>query len=217
MSHVRRQRNIVGCIVAVFLLSGGGVQADEGKTYGKHHSMDTASYGEYVDSDYHGMKRHHGEMYGHGKGHGKKHGHGKKGYAHRSMAEDAHHHAFSLYTLKKKLHLSPSQVDALRPVEADYKKAVIRKRADVRIAEIDLGLLIDSPDPDRNRLQTTVDMIGRLKAELMMARIDAFLNVRKELTAEQQETFSKMVHGHMMGHGYAGSGHKGKRPHGHKD
>ena len=216
MSHVRRQRNIVGYIVALFLFLGGGVQADEGKTYGKHHSMDMAPYGEYVDSDYHGMKRHHGEMHGHGKGHGKKHGHGKR-HAHRSMDEDAHHHAFSLYTLKKKLHLSQSQVDALRPVEADYKKAVIRKRADVRIAEIDLGLLIDSPDPDRSRLQTTVDMIGRLKAELMMARIDAFLNVRKELTAEQQETFSKMVHGHMMGHGHAGSRHKGKRHHGHKD
>jgi len=48
-----------------------------------------------------------------------------------------------------------------------------------------------------------------------MARIDAFLSVRKELTSEQQETFSKMIHGHMMGHGHAGSGH-GKGHHGMK-
>ncbi len=117
--------------------------------------------------------------------------------------------------LKKKLHLTKSQVDVLRPVEADYKKAVIQKKANVRIAVIDLGLLIDSPEPDRGQLQTIVESIGRLKGELMMARIDAFLNVTKELTVEQQEQFSTMVHGHMMGHGHAGSGH-GTGQHGKK-
>ncbi len=211
MSHTYTYRGIVGFVAALFLLFANGVIADEGK----HHAMDM-EYGESYGGAYEGMKGHHGKIPGHEKkqGHSKKQGYGKK-HGYQGTHGDAHHHAFSLHMLKKKLHLTKSQVDALRPVEADYKKAVIRKKADVRIAEIDLGLLIDSPNPDRGQLKTVVDSVGRLKAELMMARIDAFLNVNKELTAEQQEQFSKMIHGHMMGHGHAGSGY-GKGHHGKK-
>ena len=220
MSYTHTYRGIVVFVAALFLLFANGAVADEGK-HGNPHSMDM-DYSEYMGGDHHGMKGHQGEIRGHGKkkgykdphGHSKKPGYGKK-RGHHGMHGDAHHHAFSLFMLQKTLHLSTSQVDALRPVEADYKKAVIRKKADVEIAEIDLGLLIDSPNPDRKQLQTVVDSVGRLKAELMMARIDAFLNVKKELTAEQQEEFAKMVHGHMMGHGHAGSGH-GKGHHGKK-
>ena len=214
MKNVHIHRGLIGCCAFLFLLFANAAVADEGK-HGKHHSMDK-EYGEYYDGASHGVKGHHGEIRVHGKGHGhgKKHGQSKK-REHHSMHGDAHHHAFSLHTLKKKLHLTDAQVNTLRPIEADYKKAVIRKKADVRIAEIDLGLLIDSQSPDRGQLQKIVDSIGRMKGELMMARIDAFLNVRKELTAEQQEQFSKMVHGHMMGHGHVGSGH-GKGHHGMK-
>ena len=209
MSHTHTYRGIVGFVASLFLLFANGAIADEGK-HGKPHSMDM-EYGESYGGDSSGTKGHHGDI----RGHGKKQGHGKKKHGHHKMHGDPHHHAFSLHTLKKKLHLTKSQVDLLRPVEADYKKAVIRKKADVRIAEIDLGLLIDSPNPDRGQLQTVVDSIGRLKAELMMARIDAFLNVKKELKPEQQEQFSKMIHGHMMGHGHVGVGH-GKGHHGKK-
>ena len=138
MSHTHTYGGIVGFVAALFLLFANGAIANEGKQ-GKHHAMGM-EYGESYGGAYEGMKGHHGEIRGHGKkqGHGKKHGqYGTHG--------DAHHHAFSLHQLKKKLHLTNAQVDALRPIEADYKKAVIRKKADVRIAEIDLGLLIDSP------------------------------------------------------------------------
>ena len=110
-------------------------------------------------------------------------------------------------------------MDAIRPIEADYKKAVIRKKADVSIGEIDLGLLIDSPNPDRGKLKTIVETIGDMKGELMMARIDAFLNVKQELTPQQQKEFSTMVHGHMMGHAGSVHGkglHHGKDGHGEK-
>ncbi len=219
MSHTHTHRGIIWIVAALCLLFANGAVADEGK-HGHPHSMDR-DYSEYIGGDHQGMKGHHGEIRGHSKkkkhgtllGHGKKHGYSKKS-GHHGMHGDGNHHAFSLHMLKKKLHLSDIQVNALRPVEADYKKAVIRKKADVRIAEIDLGLLIDSPNPDRGKLKTVVDLIGRLKAELMMARIDAFLNVKKELTAEQDEQFSKMTHHHMTGH--AGMGHGKKSHHGKK-
>ena len=196
MKYVRTHGGIVGCVAVACLLFVNGAVADERK-HGKRHSMDM-DYSKYMDGD------HYGEIRGHGKTHGqsKKHGYSKK-HEHHGMYGDAHHHVFSLHTIKKKLHLTDSQVDTLRPIEADYRKAVIGKKADIRIAEIDLGLLIGSQSPDRGQLQAIVDSIGRLKAELMMVRIEAFLNVKKELTVEQQERFSK------MGHGYAVSAYEG--------
>ncbi len=214
MKHAHTYRGMIGFLATLCLLVAGSAIADERKHVNPH-SMEM-DYSEYFKEGHEGKEGHHGEIRGHGKKkeHGDSHGHSKKS-GHHGMHGDGHHHAFSLHALKKKLHLTTSQVDAIRPVEADYKKAVIRKKADVRIAEIDLGLLIDSPSPDRGKLKTIVESIGRMKGELMMARIDAFLNVKKELTAEQQEEFSKMVHGHMMGHAGAGhgGGHHGKKGH----
>ena len=111
MSYTHIYRGIVVFVAALFLLCANGAVADEGK-HESPHSMDM-DYSEYIGGDHHGMKGYHGEFRGHGKkkgskephGYSKKHGYGKK-RGHHGTHGDAHHHAFSLFMLKKTLHLS---------------------------------------------------------------------------------------------------------------
>jgi len=152
-------------------------------------------------------------------------GQANKGYENRH-----HHHAFSPLALKEELKLSPDQVQALEPVDRDYRKTMIRKGADIQIAFIELGELLDQKMPDANTLKQKVDEIEDLRGGLMMFRIHALLKLKEILSQEQYDTFRSMLreeieksghskHGSMMGgmghgrgmgrHGGGMMGHRG--------
>ena len=187
MGHLRKKMGFYAFVLFLYLLFASGSFADQ-RTIEDKHGGDV-NYEELYEIDYHKLKKTHGSKYNDGKRHGQSGMHG-----------DGQHHVFSLNTLKKKLNLTNGQVNIFLPIEADYKKEVIQTKADIRIAEIDLGLLISSQNQDRERLKTVVESIGQMKSALTMARIDAFLKIKQELTVEQQEKFSKMVHTHMTGY-----------------
>jgi Spy/CpxP family protein refolding chaperone len=121
------------------------------------------------------------------------------------------HMSFSPIAMKEQLGLSQEQVDALQPLETDYRKFQIKKSAAMRIAMIDLGALLDNKEPAKGELKKTVDEITGVQRDLMMYRVETLLKLKEILTPDQYSQFravikKQMRRGGMMGrmHGMGG-------------
>ena len=131
-----------------------------------------------------GMPPHPGKMGGPGmKGHGKM----------------PPHMSLSPLAMKDELGLKDGQVKAIEPLEIDYRKHAIKSRADIRIAMIDLGSLLDQKTPDRNAISAKVDEIGGIRKEMMMYRVDTLLKLKDILTPEQYAQFRSNIKARMEG------------------
>lgn len=103
------------------------------------------------------------------------------------------HMSFSPIAMKEQLGLSQEQVDALQPLETDYRKFGIKKGADIRISMIDLGSLLDHKEPDKGDLKKKVDEITGIQRDLMMYRVETLLKLKKILTPVQYTQFRTMI------------------------
>lgn len=146
---------------------------------------------------------HHGESkhgdYGHGSS---SYGHGSTSYGHADMKKDGHHH-FSR-SMREELMLTDLQKQAFDRIDADYEKMVIKKTADIRAAEIDLAAFLAKEEPDRQAIQEQVQAMGKIKEDMMMARIDSLLTLKAILTEGQYDQFRELLKQRMtqtMGHG----------------
>ena len=144
-----------------------------------------------------------------------------------------HHSSLSPLSMKTELGLKDDQVKALEPVESNYRKTIIKNRADLRIAMIDLGTLLDQNETDRSAVSKKVNEISGLQEQLMMYRVDTLLKLKNILTPSQYQQFrdrlkkqmdrgmgermhgmsGMMGHGSMGKHGY-GKGNSGGYSHG---
>jgi hypothetical protein len=59
--------------------------------------------------------------------------------------------------MKDLIGLSDEQVNRLRPPEMEYRKAVIQNEADLRVAMVDLGTLMDARQTDMEAITGKVD------------------------------------------------------------
>ena len=157
----------------------------------------------------HGMSPHSGMMGGSGK---KDHG---------TMRP---HMSLSPLAMKDELGLKEDQVKAIEPLEMDYRKNAIRSRADVRVAMIDLGSLLDQKSPNRSAISSKVDEISGIRKQMMMYRVDTLLKLKEILTPEQYAQFRSKIKaqmergmggrmhgmGGMKGHGKMGEYDRGK-------
>lgn len=153
-----------------------------------------------------------------------KHGYGHKKTPHGGMMGHApkghgmhHHMPFSPLAMKEELGLSDEQVNALEALEAEYRKAMIKTHADIRIAEIDVAELLAQKSIDRNAIVAKIDEISKLKKQLMLFRVDTLLKLKEILTPAQYEQFRERLrhflehgmgghmHGETMGHGMMGA------------
>lgn len=116
-------------------------------------------------------------------------------YGHAGLKEDGHPH-FSR-SMRSALMLTDQQKEAFDRIETDYEKMVIRKTADIRAGEIDLAALLGKEDHDRQAIQEQVHSIGKMKEDLMMARIDSLLTLKALLTEGQYEKFREILHERM--------------------
>lgn len=148
----------------------------------------------------HKMPHHSGMMGGSGmKGHGKM----------------PPHMSLSPLAMKDELGLKDDQVKAIEPLETDYRKHAIKSRADVRVAMVDLGSLLDQKSPDRSAISSKVDEISSIRKRMMMYRVDTLLKLKEILTPEQYAQFRSKIKTQMergMGggmHGMRGHGKMG--------
>lgn len=129
-------------------------------------------------------------------------GHEPTSYGHAGTANDIHHRYSQ--EIEDELRLTDQQKEAFNRNKTDYKKMVVKKTADIRTAEIDLAELLAKDTHDRQAIQKQVQFIGRMKEELMMARIDSLLPLKSLLTKEQYEKFQEILQQrmkHMAGSG----------------
>ncbi|MGH7478921.1 MAG: Spy/CpxP family protein refolding chaperone [Candidatus Methylomirabilales bacterium] len=120
---------------------------------------------------------HHGMMMG-GGGHQSMMGHG-------DVAERAP--ISFLLESKEALNLTAEQVQKLEAVRSDFRKAGIRRSADLQIAEVELEELQRKEPLDLAKVEAQVKRIETLRAEQRLSRIKAIETGKALLTPEQRQ------------------------------
>lgn len=87
---------------------------------------------------------------------------------------------------KEKLELSPGQVENLKRLRSDFERKAIRRRADIRVAEMELQTLLDANSIDLSQVETKIREIERLRADHRLARIRTIEEGKRTLTPEQR-------------------------------
>ena len=134
-----------------------------------------------------------------------------------------HHGGLSPLAMKESLGLSDDQVNRLRPLEIEYRKMMIQNGADLGVAMVDLGTLLDAKHNEMEAITGKVDEIGQLQKKMMMYRVNVFLKVKEVLSPAQYEQFRSRLraqmeglshHGGEMPEGMKGHGGYPEKPHG---
>lgn len=90
------------------------------------------------------------------------------------------------------LGLTDAQRTELRKLGSDHRKAMIRSRADMQVARLDLHDLLMAPNPDERAINAKVKELSDLQAAALRVHVDGRLALRKVLTPEQLEKFRQM-------------------------
>ena len=141
--------------------------------------------------------------------------HGRHGWPRRGQARSLSGLALRY---QKDLALTPAQVDGLRQLDTDARRETIKRRADRRLAELDLRSLMaaDPADPgkprDLARIEAKVREIEKMRADGRVARIRGMEQSRQVLTPEQQEKLRSLLSERMPHRGPHGPGTRGAAP-----
>jgi Spy/CpxP family protein refolding chaperone len=123
---------------------------------------------------------------------GKKEGMGPKmdreGYGEGSYGEGP----FDVEVFKDRLKLNDDQVGKLKRLRSDYRKEMIKRRANLRVSELELWELIDTKNLDMGKVEKKVRELEAMRSDLMLYRVKALQETRKYLTDEQYEEFREM-------------------------
>jgi len=110
---------------------------------------------------------------------------------------------------QQQLGLTAQQVDSLRKLGMDSRRAEIRQRADRQVAQLDLMSLRFSDPVDMGKVEAKVREIEKLKGDGSIARIRTAEAAKAQLTAEQREKLKSlrpMRGGPRRGSGEGGAG-----------
>jgi hypothetical protein len=98
-----------------------------------------------------------------------------------------------ILSYKDYLGLSAEQVKKLEQLRDNFQRQSIRNDADVRIIELDIATLLDSPTVDVVKVEAKIREAEKLRAELRIARVRAIEQAKAVLTSEQRKKFLEMV------------------------
>ena len=116
-------------------------------------------------------------------------GHSQRGHSH------GHHRPSFIGMLlrnQQQLGLTAQQVDSLRKMGMDARRAEIRRSADRQVAQLDLMSLRWSDPMDMSKVEAKVREIEKLKGDGTIARIRTADAARAQLTPEQKEKLKAM-------------------------
>jgi Spy/CpxP family protein refolding chaperone len=94
--------------------------------------------------------------------------------------------------LKEQLKLNDDQVAKLKKIRSDYQKEMIKRKANLRVAMLELWEIIDAKNLDMGKAEKKVKELETMQSDLMLYRIKALQETRKFLTDEQYEQFREM-------------------------
>jgi len=127
------------------------------------------------------------------------------GMGHGMMGEDSqmgtgmmgeHHILGKLMSLG----LDEKQKEAVKEIERKTMKEIIKKRADLDIARIDLRDLLDKDSVNMKDIESKLKQIASLETDIHLSRIKAHEEIKSKLTPDQRKKLKEMKeHGMMRG------------------
>ncbi len=114
--------------------------------------------------------------------------------------------------LRQELGLSDAQVDQLRKMRVESRKADIRRRADLQVARLDLHELMTASALDERAVTAKAKEVSDLQAAGFRAHVDSMLAMRKVLTPEQVEKLRTIGPRGARPAGFGLRGPRGPRP-----
>ena len=109
---------------------------------------------------------------------------------------------------QQQLGLTAQQVDSLRKMGMDARRAEIRRSADRKIAQVDLMSLRGSDPVDMGKVEAKVREIEKLKGDGIIARFRTADAAKAQLTPEQKEKLKGLFAARMQ-HQRRGAGEGG--------
>lgn len=94
---------------------------------------------------------------------------------------------------REQLDLSAEQVRSLERLKADFHREAIQRRADLRIAELDLATHLDADPVDLRKVAAKIREIERTRADLRLARIRTIENGKAQLTPDQRAKLQTLL------------------------
>lgn len=90
------------------------------------------------------------------------------------------------------LKLDEKQKEALKEIENDVSKELIRKKVEEQIAEIELREFLEKETVDLKAVETKLKQIAAIKTEPQLIVIKCSENMKAKLTAKQREELKKI-------------------------
>ncbi len=94
----------------------------------------------------------------------------------------------------QELGLSPDQIQKLQELRTNFEKEAIRRTADIRVAEIDLNVLLEKEQADLSAIEAKVKQVAGLRGDLRFARIKTLAAGRALLSPEQLQKLMQIGH-----------------------
>jgi Spy/CpxP family protein refolding chaperone len=95
-------------------------------------------------------------------------------------------------SMKEKLNLTDEQQKKLETIRYSHRKKAISMRADLEVAQLDLGRLMRAEPPDGRAINAQIDRLSQLRAGLAKDRVAGMLESREVLTPEQRQQMREM-------------------------
>lgn len=99
------------------------------------------------------------------------------------------------------LGLDDNQSTDVKSILQQLQKSMIKKRADIEVAEIELKEILEKDSVDIKTAETKVKQIASLKTEAAMMHIQGIEDLKAKLTPEQKKKLAEMMQMRGMGHG----------------
>jgi Spy/CpxP family protein refolding chaperone len=101
------------------------------------------------------------------------------------------HHRLWHYIMR--LDLDQNQRAEIWKTKTDLMKNMIRKKADLRIAMLELGNLVHADKTDMKKVEAKVKQIENLRSSMLISGIEAMEAVKSKLTADQRKKLGNMM------------------------
>lgn len=98
--------------------------------------------------------------------------------------------------------LTDAQVSRLRQIVTNAEKTNIETRAKMAVEGIDLRQLLMVPKPDQAAVMKKVQEISQLRGQMMKNNVQALLQAKTVLTAQQQDKIREFLQNRFRRHGW---------------
>ena len=90
------------------------------------------------------------------------------------------------------LGLSDEQIEQIRGMQRDFRRASIQRRADIEVAEMDLETLYDADPLDLTAIRAQLEGVAQMRVDGEIGGLQLRQDVRQILTPEQLDDYEEM-------------------------